>query len=401
MATVHLTLRKRNIKSDSYPIIVRVIHNRKSKEQVLLDIKVKDNQWDKKNQLLKSTYPQANYYNKKLIKYKQNLSTRLVELDQQGVEFTAQEVLDGLNTSKKTVNPDVASFIYDYIEANPDNLTHQTLKYYKSSANKWKELYPNLSLHKVTESHVNEFRKYLHDKDYKVNTIHNRLKVIKKIFKHAKSKGLIDNDPTVDIKNKREDGERVFLTMDELSLLENYKPKNKTEEVSRDIFLFECYTGLRISDICTLKKEEVLEENGSLRLRKKLGKTKEYLSMKLSKKATSLFNKYVIESDNEFVFPLLKTQQGTIKYNEYSAISSRTALINKTLKLIAKEVGIQKNISTHIGRHTFSVNSITMGGDIYVLSKILGHTSIKTTEIYAKVVDDKKDELIDLWDEFK
>lgn len=59
MATVHFTLRKRNIKSDSYPIIVRVIHNRKSKEQVVLDIKVKDKDWDKKNQLLKSSYTQA------------------------------------------------------------------------------------------------------------------------------------------------------------------------------------------------------------------------------------------------------------------------------------------------------------------------------------------------------
>jgi len=400
MATVHFTLRKRNIKSDYYPIIVRVIHDRKSKEQVLLDIKVKDKDWDKKNQLIKSSYSQANYYNKKLVKYKQNLSTRLIELDQQGVDFTAQEVLEGLNTSKKSVNTDVASFIYNFIDENPDNLTAQTLKYYKSSANKWKELYPSISLTKVKESHVNEFRKYLHDKGYKINTIHNRLKVIKKIFKYAKSKGLIDQDPTIDIKNKREDSERVFLTMDEITLLESYQPKNNTEEVSKEIFLFECYTGLRISDICTLKKEEVLEENESLRLRKKLGKTKEFLSMKLSKKASSIFNKYVNESDNEFVFPLLKTQQGKFKYNEYNAISSRTALINKTLKVIAKEVGIQKNISTHIGRHTFSVNSITMGGDIYVLSKILGHTSIKTTEIYAKVVDDKKDELIDLWDEF-
>jgi site-specific recombinase XerD len=365
----------------------------------LLDIKVKDKDWDKKNQLLKSSYTQANYYNKKLIKYKQNLSTRLIELDQQGIEFTSQEILDGLNTSKKSVNTDVTSFIYDYIEANPDNLSAPTLKYYKSSANKWKELYPSMSLTRVKESHVNEFRKYLLKKEYKINTIHNRIKVIKKIFKHAKSKGIIDYDPTVDIKNKREDGERVFLTMYELGLLETYEPKNKTEEISRDIFLFECYTGLRISDICTLKKEEVLEEKGSLRLRKKLGKTKEFLSMKLSKKATAIFNKYVNESDNEFVFPLLKTQQDSIKYNQYNAISSRTALINKTLKVIAKEVGIQKKISTHIGRHTFSVNSITMGGDIYVLSKILGHTSIKTTEIYAKVVDDKKDELIDLWDQ--
>ena len=76
------------------------------------------------------------------------------------------------------------------------------------------------------------------------------------------------------------------------------------------------------------------------------------------------------------------------------AISSATAIINRRLKAIAIKAKIVKNISTHVGRHTFATNLITEGVDIYVVKELLGHQDLKITQIYAKVVDSKKAEAI-------
>ena len=401
MATFQLTLRKRNITSDLFPIIIRVIQNRRSKETVILNIKVPEKSWDRKQQLIKSSFPKSTYFNKKLVQIKRNIENRIIELDDLDSPYKASDVLQALSNTNNNGNSDSSlySFIMAFMDKNPDNIKPQTLKYYKSTANKWKEVFPNLDIRRITEDNVIEFRKYLKEIGNNDNTIYNRLKVLRRIFNYAVMKKTIKVNPMANIKLVKKKADRVYLTMSEISRIESYKPQNKTEEISKDIFLFECYTGLRISDICTLKRKEVIHNTKETRIKKKLGKTQEMLTMKLSKKANIIYSKYV--SSEAYIFPFLNTSNELDEIKLYNKISSTTTIINRSLKVIAKNCKIEKSVSTHIGRHSFAVNSITMGGDIYVLSKLLGHTSIKTTEIYAKAVDKKKDELIDLWDDFK
>ena len=77
-----------------------------------------------------------------------------------------------------------------------------------------------------------------------------------------------------------------------------------------------------------------------------------------------------------------------------NAISSATAIINKQLKRIAKKVGIEKNISTHVGRHSYATALLTSNISLPVIKEMLGHSDIKVTQIYAKVVDSKKNEVV-------
>ena len=401
MATFQLRLRTRNIKSSEYPIVLRIIHNRKSKEIVVLDIRVNKKYWDSKYQKIKTSFPRSNYFNKKLNDVKRKIDNRIIELNEIGHPYNTEDVIVALDSnfnSKSLEDKTLSEIIYDYIELNPDNIQFQTLKYYKTSANRWNELYPNLLIGLITEDNILSFRKYLIDQGNSTNTIYNRLKVLRKIFKYLKRKGIIGTNPMADIKLESKRGQREFLSMDEISLIQNYFTNSVTEEIARDLFLFECFTGLRISDICTLTKSDIIKEEENYRIKKRLTKTSEMLTMKLSKRAEQILLKYFVDRNQTMIFPVLDSSLIGESDSKFRKISSVTASINKSLKTISKKVGISKNVSTHIGRHSFAVNSITMGADIYVLSKLLGHTSIKTTEIYAKVVDKKKDELIDLWD---
>jgi site-specific recombinase XerD len=125
-----------------------------------------------------------------------------------------------------------------------------------------------------------------------------------------------------------------------------------------------------------------------------MGKTSEVISFNLSQMANDIVDKYIFE-DEDLIFPLLRDYRG--KTTE-SAIGSKNAMLNAYLKEVIAGCGIEKDISMHCARHSFAVNSLAMGADIYVLSKFLGHTSLATTEIYAKAVDKRKDELTKLWD---
>ena len=79
-------------------------------------------------------------------------------------------------------------------------------------------------------------------------------------------------------------------------------------------------------------------------------------------------------------------------------VNRKTSYFNKILKATGKTLGIEKIITTHVGRHTFATVSLSLGAPIEVISKILGHRSIKETQIYAKILDESKDKVIDQWD---
>lgn len=400
MTTFKYTLRKRNIKGNLFPIIVRVIHDRKSKEKVAIDLKVQEKDWDSKQQLIKTNYPRAAFYNKKLVTQKKKIGDRIIELNESNTPFTAQEVLEVLNDAyvQKKAGDSLADYIEDYLERNPKGIKDITKKYYRTAKNQWYDLFQDLPITAVTPNHINNFRQYLSNKGKETNTIYNRLKVMRRIFKDAMKRGVISENPMNDIQIKTERSQREYLTEDEIALIEGYSPNNEAEQITKDVFLFECYTGLRISDICTLTHDEVIIESQDLRLNKRLRKTDEPISFKLSKVPRAIIEKYMESNKDGYIFPLLKSNPEDDNSNLHNEISSRTAVINKTLKVIAKNLGLKKNLSTHIGRHTFAVKAITLGGNIYVLSDVLGHTSVKTTEIYAKVVNKKRDDLMNMFD---
>ena len=191
-------------------------------------------------------------------------------------------------------------------------------------------------------------------------------------LKQAVKDKIILYNPSVDVKIPKEK-EREYLSIEELKQLEKVECRY---EVLKRAFLFSCLTGLRWSDIHKLKWKEVYFTNKIGRVHYYQQKTKNLEYLDISEEALS----YLGEKSNGENKPF----EG-LKYSSYFNV----ALTQWMLK-----AGITKHITFHSARHTHATLLLTNGVDIYTVSKLLGHKEIKTTQIYARIIDEKKKEAV-------
>ncbi len=199
----------------------------------------------------------------------------------------------------------------------------------------------------------------------------------KKIIRIAYANEWITKDPFFHWKASWKTKEKQYLTQRELDTLQNKKSFMPRLELVRDIFLFCCYTGLAYSDVKQLQFEHIaIGINGDRWIKMARKKTKAMSSIPLLPTAEGIIEKYSRHPyvvNGKGVLPVLTNQ----KSNAY-------------LKEIADVCGIHKNLTTHLARHTFATTvTLSKGVSISTVSKMLGHRSLKTTQIYAKVLDSK------------
>ena len=185
--------------------------------------------------------------------------------------------------------------------------------------------------------------------------------------------------------------ERVFLDETEVAAIENLKirPTNYLYDI-RNIFLFEIYTGLRISDILTLKWKNF---DGKC-LHKTIKKTKKTIHLPLQNKAIELIEirkrcvlrRFEINPE-DYIFPYLEYDYEQVPVKTiFTAISTTTARINKALKRIKEKARIEKSFSTHTGRHTFSaIFLLKCNGNYYALKEFLGHRDKSKDDIIEQL----------------
>lgn len=200
---------------------------------------------------------------------------------------------------------------------------------------------------------------------------------LKKMSRLAVRLDWVEKDPFINFKLKFKKTERQFLTERELKRIEETTFKEPSYEKIKDLFVFACYTGLAYIDVKELKaKHLVIGLDGGDWLYTKRTKTDEPLKIPLLPKAKEILEKYQEDADiiaNERLLPI---------YSNH--------MINRTLKDIAVASGIHKNLTFHVARHTFATAiTLSNGVPIETVSKLLGHTKLSTTQIYAKVVEKK------------
>ena len=172
--------------------------------------------------------------------------------------------------------------------------------------------------------------------------------------------------------------EREYLTIDELRKLAQTPFYNG---LLKKAFLFSCFCGLRHSDIIALTWGDIeMDDDGNSRLYIIQKKTKEAISLPLSQEAIKQLPKREDAKEDDIIFKKLITLGRT----------------NEILPKWAEQAGIKKHITFHTARHTHATMLLTLGVDLYTVSKLLGHTNIQTTQIYAKLVDESKKKAIDL-----
>lgn len=193
---------------------------------------------------------------------------------------------------------------------------------------------------------------------------------------------IIDSNPADKLKSSEKPETpkttRGYLTIDEVKKL--YETDCKRPYV-KQIFLFGCTCGLRYSDIIALKWKNVrLQTNGKISLNLQQIKTSLELDIPLSKEAINLLPKGNTHNEDDFVFG--------------KQLDSR--YVRKYLRLWAKDAGITRYVTFHQSRHTYATMLLTLGADLFTVSKLLGHVNIKTTQIYVEVVNQKKQDAVNL-----
>lgn len=248
---------------------------------------------------------------------------------------------------------------------------------------------PDLALADVDKDICRGFISYLKNckfnKDKKtLSNTTSRLMVnrITAALNKAVVEGLIPSNPFKALeakeKPKKDCAMREFLTIDELKVLMKTPCRY---EIVKKAFLFSCFTGLRYSDMKALRWSEIhtAADGKTLYIEHDQVKTKNRVTIPLSDEALKWMPKQKIGIDQVF--------------HEFQITHTTVEVI---LQEWMKDCGIDKHITYHCSRHTAATTLLTLGANLYVVSKLLGHSSIKMTEVYAKIVDQKKVETMNL-----
>lgn len=239
-----------------------------------------------------------------------------------------------------------------------------------------RELCPNsMKVGQINERWVANFVRTLRGRGVSDNSISSYIALFRVFWGWCVKKGIVSGNPFEGVALNTQQAVREYLTIEELQTLANTPTKYRV----REPFLFSCFTGLRWSDVTALRWGDVEQFGGRTRIRYRQKKTKEQEYMDINAQAVALMGER--KDDNAYIFEVGKT------YN--------TCSVNRQLRLWVQSAGIKKHITFHCARHTFATMLLTLGTDIYVVSKLLGHTDISTTQIYAKIVDKRKQEAVD------
>lgn len=204
---------------------------------------------------------------------------------------------------------------------------------------------------------------------------HHYFSAFRTMLGEAVADGLLTDNPALRLR-KQELPKRPMVMKDYLEAGEvaRLALTGCRSEVVKRAFMFSCLTGLRLSDICRLRWQDIQKEGNGWRFSIIMQKTQEPMKAKLSSEA----RRWLGQRIGDKIFPL----------------PSKSSLC-RILRLWAEEAGITKHVTFHTARHSYATMALSAGADIYTVSKLLGHRNIATTTVYAAVVDSQRDAAVD------
>lgn len=293
---------------------------------------------------------------------------RNVFLDAETKQQTLLELLDTHNRERKLlIGVSICLWNYGSYVRTRSRLADFLRKWYNLS---------DIPIREIDHKFICDFEAYLTaNYRYAHNTMTKYLKNLRHIIELAINADYISRNLFIKFRMQYQNPDRGFLSQEEVEKLIALRFDNEKLEQARDVFIFCCFTGLSYSDVAGLTKQHIQLSFGN----------KMWIKGRRQK------------TDTEYSIPLLNIPQlilekyatGTLTADKVLPVAD-IVTYNDRLKKAAKACGIDKNISSHIARHTFATTiALTKGVPIETVSKMLGHTSIKTTQIYAKVINSK------------
>lgn len=374
--------RKKKVKkpSDEGLIELRAYYNAKTK-YLSTKILVPKSEWNPDKEKIYSRYPGADQLNDDLQRLLERLNNSRREAEFKNQSFDLENVKHLIRTQ----NTRISSYTeFALKEVNENNfLKEVTKRSHRNSIRKLKEYNTNKDVlfSDLNHSFLDGFINYLKGLSLSQNTIRKHNKNTKTIIERAIKKGHFDKaNPCKEIKIKELETKTDVLTWVQINKLDafNFEAYENKLEIIRDMFLFSCYTGLRISDLTNLKLEYVKQTADGLIL--------DFFTQKVNKHAIiPLYNLFPIPGENT-TRPLKILSKYMVPGNLFLFPKYTDQYINRELKTIAAMVGIEFNLTSHIGRKSFAT---IMARKVSTpsLKRLLQHSNIKTTEKYVHLSD--------------
>ena len=375
--------RSRATKNGQFPIYARVTINGE-RLNLATHRGVEPGKWSATHGNAKGNSEEAQSINSFLESFRNNIHRHYTELLNRNLEVSPTSLkkqILGIRDDQRTIlevfaqhNAEVESRVgKEYAKATALKF-RSTIKHIREYiSHRYKK--NDLNLNQIDHSFVHEFDLYLKNvRNCNHNSALKYVKLFRKIVRKCLAHGWMEKDPFAGFKGKVKFVERDYLTEQELSAIEEKEFNIQRLDLVRDIFVFSCYTGISYIDITKLNNDNIIQDNDETMWISMLRtKTKGRMQIMLLPKALELLKKYEqypVNSNKNLLLPTFSNQ----KMNAY-------------LKEIAHLCEVKKHLTFHTARHTFATTvTLTNGVPMETVSAMLGHKSLRTTQIYSRIL---------------
>ena len=390
---IHFVIRvTKQQKNDMGAVFARITVNGR-KTEISLKVKVLPKNWDMTKGKAKGRNDDMIKLNNHIERVRSLITDCYDQLIQQRQEVTVEAVKSLYLGEDKKEGMTLIKLSEYHKQVETGRLAPGTLKNYTTTVSYLKRFIKkqykkeDIYLEKLNYKFMLGFENFLHNhkptdhqRPMNNNGVMKHLERLKKLVNMAVTMDWLEKDPFAKYRLHFDKVERGHLSKEELAVLEKKNFSIERLQSVLDMFLFSCYTGLAYIDISKLSREHICKGiDGKDWLMTKREKTNTLVKVPLLPQAVQLISRYKNHPAavaNETLFPVITNQR-----------------MNGYLKEIADLCKIKKNLTFHLARHTFATTvTLSNGVPIESVSKMLGHTSIRTTQIYAKVVEHKLSE---------
>lgn len=392
--SIKIKRRKSVVSNKRTPLCIQLIRHRKMK-RIPLDLHVYPEEWDSDKQIAvippgtqRSQSEYLLHINEAIEQACQAVGEIICQLEKKG-DFTVSDIISSY--TKKISSTHFAVYIDKLIRELTENQQHATSHHYRSLRNSFTGflLHQNpdrqdIFLAEVNKITISEYEKYLDARGLSPNTVSFYLRNLRAVRNKAVVAGLAEDEPGLfkQVNTRIEKTQKRAIkeeTIKDLEALTEEKLETPALSLARDLFLFSYYTrGMAFVDIAHLTKDNI-QGDTLIYTRRKTGQE---LQVKLIPKIKELIEKYHSEQ-TPYLFPVINRSG-----SEYKNYESALRIQNLRLKKIGELIGY--HLTTYVPRHTWASVAKSKGIPDELISEGMGHTSVKTTQIYITTLDNTR-----------
>ncbi|MBE7691130.1 tyrosine-type recombinase/integrase [Tenacibaculum piscium] len=369
-------------RNKTHAIRLKLSENDRDNQYIDTKVSVLKNQWDTKKQLVKK-HALEERLNARLNALLSEV--KLIYYGNEGV--SAKRLLQLYKNSKKYDSADFLAFYQTLVNEMilKDKIRSATTN--QVYINKLKQFSSTIYFSDLSVTWAKEYEVWLLKRGNKINTIASNFKSIYAALNKSVASGVISSNPIKGYRIVDENVEKQSLTLDEIEIIINLDihPRHKAMIKARDMLLFSFYTaGMRFTDMCKLRWTNIDDDDIVYTMNKSRSRSGGRRTIPLNPKSKKILEKYKGKNDY-FVFPSLygfHEKKTTTEIEHRIKIQSND--LNRALKILARHCEIDKRISMHMAKHSFTDYAVKKGVGILMISKLLGHTKLTTTQHYLK-----------------